>query len=342
MNQPASSHRPRRITRAIAFLEYLAPAWFALVMGWSGLSLAWLRASDVLGESALGVGLVSAIFALFVFVLLCLSCILRLTFHPKAVAADLRHPVRHAFMATLPLSILLLVGIGVTLFWNTSDTLDTALRVVWVMGSILELATSVWVIARWLNPADKGGLQWAAFTPVFFIPIIGNVIAPLAGVTIGLEAWSMAQFGIGLLMWPVLQTLLIIRFIQVGPLPARISPSIFIILVAPSIIGLCFLQLEAPQNLAWISWGIGVFSLALSLTQIHTIFAQPFGLSHWAMSFPMAAFTTLTLRMSQQLGGAWLQWPATLLLAVTSLLILGLTLNSWRGLRHGHLLVPEQ
>jgi hypothetical protein len=30
-----------------------------------------------------------------------------------------------------------------------------------------------------------------------------------------------------------------------------------------------------------------------------------------------------------------------LLLAVTSLLILGLTLGTWRGLRHGQLLVPE-
>ncbi len=30
------------------------------------------------------------------------------------------------------------------------------------------------------------------------------------------------------------------------------------------------------------------------------------------------------------------------LLAVTSLLILGLTLSTWRGLRHGHLLVAEK
>ena len=41
-------------------------------------------------------------------------------------------------------------------------------------------------------------------------------------------------------------------------------------------------------------------------------------------------------------GGAWLELPATLLLAVTSLLILGLTLGTWRGLRHGHLLVPDK
>ena len=171
---------------------------------------------------------------------------------------------------------------------------------------------------------------------------IGNVLAPLAGVTIGLESWATAQFGIGLLLWPVLQTMLLIRMVQAGPLAARLSPSIFITMVAPSIIGLCFLQFDAPLSLAWGSWGIGLFFLALSLTQIHIILEQPFGLPHWAMSFPMAAFTTLSLRMSQEQGGAWLELPATLLLAVTSLLILGLTLGTWRGLRHGHLLVPDK
>jgi tellurite resistance protein len=50
----------------------------------------------------------------------------------------------------------------------------------------------------------------------------------------------------------------------------------------------------------------------------------------------------LTLRMTHAPGGAWLQIPATLLLAITSLLILSLTLSTWRGLRHGHLLVAEK
>ena len=84
-----------------------------MVMGWCGLSQAWLRATDVFGDTALGLALVGSLFALFVFVLLCISCVLRLTFHPNAVAADMRHPVRHAFMATLPLSIMLRISVSV-------------------------------------------------------------------------------------------------------------------------------------------------------------------------------------------------------------------------------------
>lgn len=330
------------MTRMVALLEYLAPAWFAMVMGWCGLSQAWLRAADVFGDTALGIGLVGAIFSLTAFVLLCLASVIRLQAHPNAVAADMRHPVRHAFMATLPISILLLASIGIQLFWGTSRTLDSALTFVWCVGSVLEIAATVWVLGRWLNSADQGGIQWATFTPVFFIPVVGNVLAPLGGVTIGLETWATAQFGIGLFLWPILQTLLFVRLAQAGPLPARMAPTWFITLVPPSITGLCLMMLGAPSVLVWGMWGIGAFFFGLVLTQLATIREQPFGLPHWGMSFPMAAFTTLTLRLSQESGGAWLQLPATLLLAATSLLILGLTLNTWHGLRHGHLLVPEK
>jgi tellurite resistance protein TehA-like permease len=60
------------------------------------------------------------------------------------------------------------------------------------------------------------------------------------------------------------------------------------------------------------------------------------------MTFPMGAITTLTLRLSHEPGGTWLTVPATLLLALTSLLVLGLTVGTWQGLRKGHLLIAEK
>jgi tellurite resistance protein len=342
MNTTTSTHRPTRITRAIALLEYLAPAWFAMVMGWCGLSQAWLRATDIFGDMAFGLGLVGAAFSLIVFVLLCIACVIRLSAHPHAVAADLRHPVRHAFMATLPISILLLVSLGIQLFWGTSSTLNTLLTFAWCVGSILEIAATVWVVGRWLNSTENGGFQWATFTPVFFIPVVGNVLAPIGGVPIGLETWATAQFGVGLFFWPILQAMLFVRMTQAGPLPARMAPTWFIALVPPSLIGLSLLQLNAPIAVVWAIWGIGAFFLALVLTKVHTIREHAFGMPYWATSFPSAAFTTFTLRMSHEPGGAWLELPATVMLALTSLLILGLTLQTWRGLRHGHLLVAEK
>jgi tellurite resistance protein len=177
---------------------------------------------------------------------------------------------------------------------------------------------------------------------VFFIPVVGNVLAPLGGVPIGLEAWATAQFGIGIFLWLVLQTLMFVRLAQAGPLPARLAPSWFITLVPPSIGGLSLLQLNAPLTLVWMMWGIATFFLMLVMTQVAIIREQPFSMAKWGMSFPLAAFTSLTLRLTHEPSGAWLQVPATLLLATTSLVILGLTLRTWQGLRHGHLLVAEK
>ena len=56
------------------------------------------------------------------------------------------------------------------------------------------------------------------------------------------------------------------------------------------------------------------------------------------MSFPLAAFTALTLRLMPE---GPLAMAGVALLAATSLLIAALALATVRGLRQGSLLVPE-
>lgn len=243
--------------RAVARLAHLAPSWFVVVMGWCGLAQAWLRAEGLLGEWALGAGLVAAAFALVVFGLLGLACIVRLQVHPDAVHADLLHPVRHAFMAALPISMLLLASLGVHLFGGTDATLDMMLIVVWLMGSVLQLWSTWWVLARWLRAKESRGLMWQHFTPVLFIPVVGNVLAPIGGVPLGLGAWATAQFGVGLFLWPVLVALLVVRMVEAGPLPARMAPTLFVSLAPPSLVGLSLLTLHAPNDAVWAVWGMG-------------------------------------------------------------------------------------
>jgi tellurite resistance protein len=329
------------IARIGAPLEHLFPAWFALVMGWTGLAQAWLRGSDLLGDMALGLALVAGGFAALIFCLLCLASVWRVKLHLHAVIKDLQHPIRHAFMATFPVSVILLAALGASLFQDTHPTLELGLAWFWCAGSLLEFVATVWVISRWLRPQAEGGLQWSALTPALFIPVVGNVLAPLGGVPLGFESWATAQFGIGLLLWPILQTLLFVRWGQVGPLPAKLSPTLFICVAPPSAVGLSLLVMQAPAPLAWAAWGMALFFLALTLTQLGPMRAQPFGMSFWGMSFPLAAFSALTLRLASTAEGAWLQLPALGMLALTSLVILGLTLGTWRGLRNGRLLVAD-
>jgi tellurite resistance protein len=69
--------------------------------------------------------------------------------------------------------------------------------------------------------------------------------------------------------------------------------------------------------------------------------SQPFALPFWGLSFPLAAFSALSLQLANTPAYGWLQAPALVALAVASLVILGLVLGTLRGLRNGSLLAPE-
>lgn len=348
-------------------LKFLMPGWFSVVMGLSGLALAWLASGAALGESATGVSLVVGGAALVVGLGLAVLSAVRVSRYPAAFAEDLRHPVRHAFVAALPVAVLLLCAHATGLGFS-----DGWLDGFWWAGSLGQLWATVWVLKRWLvaaaaTPAPAAvpaGLQglvdgaivspaaakppvptsapfWPSVTPVLLIPVVGNVVAPLAGQALGHTVWSMAQFGVGLLLWPVVLTLLLVRRAAQGPLPERLMPTWFITIAPPSVIGVVLLQAQAPLSLVAACWGMAVFFVLWAGSVAQQAVQQPFSLTFWAASFPLAAFTTLTLKLSAAVGSSGMQWVGTLLLALTSLVVFGLCLATVRGLRDGSLLAPE-
>jgi len=327
------------------------PGWFSLVMGLCGLSLAWHRATPLLGEMAEGLALVAGLVALGVFVVLLVASWLRLSRYPAALADDLKHPVRHAFVAAFPVSLLLLATVGVAL-GGVGNELAILWRVLWWAGSLSQLWATLWVLGRWLTPSAPGSTAgntglWPSVTPVLLIPVVGNVLAPLAGVPLGHGGWAAAQFGIGAFFWPVALALILARRIAHSPVPERVLPAWMITVAPPAVIGLVLAQLaergQAPLAAAQALWGIALFFLLWVLPVLKRAVTQPFGIPFWALSFPLAAFTTLTLRLLELQGGpgGLMQTAAVLLLAATSMVVLWLGFATVRGLRDGSLLAPE-
>ena len=331
-------------------LKFLMPGWFSLVMGLCGLSLAWHRAGPVLGEMADGFALVTGLLALGVFVVLLVASLLRASRYPAALAEDLRHPVRHAFVAAFPVSLLLLATVGVAL-GGVVGPLTPLWRALWWAGSLGQLWATLWVLGRWLAPtagASPGNTGlWPSVTPVLLIAVVGNVLAPLAGGPLGHGGWAAAQFGIGAFFWPVALALMLARRLAHSPLPDRILPAWFITVAPPAVIGLVVAQMaEQGQASLWAVqalWGIALFFMLWVAPVLKRAIAQPFGIPFWALSFPLAAFTTLTLRLHGLQGGpgGLLQTAAVLLLASTSMVVLWLGFATVRGLRDGSLLAPE-
>jgi len=328
-------------------LKFLMPGWFAIVMGLCGLSLAWYRAQGLMGEMAAVFSLLAGLLALVVAVVLLAASLTRWQRYPQALAEDLKHPVRHAFVAAIPVSLLLLSAVGVA-HDGASGDLNLAWQALWWVGSLTQLWATVWVLGRWLAPvalvpagANPGGL-WPSVTPVLLIPVVGNVVVPLAGLPLGHELWSMAQFGIGAFLWPIVIGLVLVRRLAHSPLPDRILPAWFITIAPPSVIGVVLMQMQAPLELTLGLWGVALFFLVWLLPVLRRIVTQPFSIAFWGLSFPLAALATLTLLISEAMPGhGLLQTLGVLLLAASSIVIIWLCFATVRGLRDGTLLAPE-
>ncbi|TSE21018.1 Tellurite resistance protein TehA [Tepidimonas alkaliphilus] len=321
-------------------LKFLHPGWFTLVMGLAGLALAWHAAGGVLGPWAEGVALTVGALAAAVWLALLLASLWRWQRHPAAVTEDLRHPVRHGFVAAMPVGLLLLAT-----WLQAFELIPPVAQALWWAGSIGQLSVTVWVLGRWLAPtvphAPDAQSLWNGVTPVLYIPVVGNVVAPLAGVGFGHELWSAVHFGIGMFFWPVVFTLLVARRLAHGPMPPRLQPTWFISLAPAAVGGLGALRFGWPLGVAAAFWGLGLFMLLWVGTQARRYFSQPFALPFWAVSFPLAAFTSLTFKLAAALGHPGLQLAALALLALASVVIVTLTLATLKGLRDGTLLAPE-
>ena len=315
-------------------LKYLAPNWFTIVMGLSGLSLAWARAAPILGDMAGAGAVVLAGLAALMFAVLLLFSVLRAQHYGAALAADFKHPVRHAFVTTVPISLILLATAAVSVIG-----VEPWVAFLWWAGSLAQFAVTVWAVGRWLSADKAHALGWPAVTPGLFLPVVGNVLAPLAGVALGAPAWSAAQFGVGVLLWPVVLALLVVRIATQGVWAERLLPLTFITVAPPAVIGSGVLMLGGPVVLAWMCWGVALFFVLWSGHLMRRMLAQPFSIAFWAMGFPLAAFAALTLRLAMQHPG--MQLLGMLTLAVASLLVVLLSIATWKGWRDGSLLQPE-
>lgn len=317
--------------RAPASLEHLGLTWFIPVMGLSGLSLAWRQAAPLFGDSGLLVSqLIGAFAALWFVVLLGLTAV-RLLRWPHLAHHKWMHPVRYVFIATIPVSMILLATVGVSLtgvapHWN----------VLWQIGAAAQAALTVAVLVRWVRMHTA---RWVGVTPGLLIPVVGNVLVPLAGVALGHADWAWAQAMLGIALWPVVLVLLVLRVQRLGWWPDRLRPSVFVLIAPPSVIGVDLIVWQAGAVPAMVCWSLALTFVLWAMSQLPKCFDQPFGMGMWSLSFPLAAFASLSLRVGQ---AGWLpQWLGLVALVLASVVITALVRWTFWGLRSGDLLQPE-
>lgn len=319
MNTPASS------------LRYLPLAFFSVVMGLCGFSLALQRAGELFGFGFLP-GYTVAWFALGVYGLLFAAYAIKLSRHSAEVLKELRHPVKLSFLPAISISLLLL---GVA--FNGID--GDFSRVLILMGLPLQLAATLFVISRWIN-LDHYEVHHA--NPAWFIPPVGNILVPVAVVPLGMVETGWFFFSIGVVFWLVLMTIVLYRMIFHAPLAEKLLPTYVILLAPPAVGFLGYMRLAGGlDGFAHVLFHFGLFIVLLLLTLLPRFVRLRFSLTWWAYSFPTAAFTLVSLTMFRLNGNLFFYGLSLVMFSFVCLLIpilVGLTL---RGLMRGQILVED-
>jgi tellurite resistance protein len=312
-------------------LQFFPISWFAVVMGMAGYSIAWSRA-EKLFALPVAVSPVLLVVTTGLFMLIFALYGMKIRRYSEDVRAELTHPVKIAFLPTISISMILLS----IAFLPLGKSLSLAL---WGLGSGLHFVFTLYVLSSWMH---KTTFDIKHLNPAWFIPVVGNILVPIAGVHHGMVELSWFFFSIGLFFWPILTAIIFYRLIFHQSLPERLMPTLFIFIAPPAVALLSWFNLTAAVgHLGNIFYYIAVFFFLLLLSQLNIFLRLKFFLSWWAYSFPIAALTIATLLMAKESGKAFFAWSGAVLLAFLTVVIGVLIARTIQAMRQRTICVDE-
>ena len=323
------------------------PAWYGSVMGTGALALTsqsetwaapWL---NWLAGAALALASVLA-------VVLLPRYLRRWTDRP-ALSAELADPAHGAMLATLPAGVLVLA----TAWGRVGPELVPDTVALWLAGILLVAGTALAVTfgIAWSAAVLRGSVGLEGVNGGWLIPPVMNLLVPVALAPViaanpAAAPWlllvGLAFYGVGVLLFVAMLTLLIGRLALRAPLPPAMAPSLWIPLAPAGMVGLGLLRLIQSARTAGVdgvdgSWpGVAVASMgigfglwwalfaAVELRRIRTAGGPPVHPGWWGFVFPIgamalsiAAVGTATDLLGVQVLGA----AATLALTAVWLLV---------------------
>jgi tellurite resistance protein len=311
-------------------IKYFPVSFFAMVMGLAGLSIAWHKAEQVFSLQLAMSGALLA-FAATAFGVLALLYGLKLLRFRPSVAKELAHPIQLNFFPAISISLLLL---GIATLQHSPGLAG----VLWVAGTTLHLLLTLYILGVWVHQEH---FEIHQINPAWFIPVVGNMLVPIAGVPLGFPEISWFFFSVGVLFWLLLFAIILYRMLFHQPLPERLMPTLFILIAPPAVGFIAYVQLAGELDaLARLLYYPGLFLTLLLATQAPRFLRLNFYLSWWAYSFPLAAMATATLimfQLTQVTAFAAIGW---LLLSTVSLMVVYLLYRTARAVAGGHICIP--
>jgi tellurite resistance protein len=305
---------------------------FATVMGLAGLTIATQKAEHLLGWehtlSLLFLGL-----SVLVYVLVFIGYAIKIVRYPQAVTHEFNHPIRLSFFPASSIGLILLSIATLPL------SADTAFYM-WAIGSAVQLVFTLVILSNWMHHEQ---FQIGHSNPAWFIPIVGNILVPIAGVELGYIEVSWFFYSVGLMMWLPLLAVLLNRFFFHPMMPAKLLPTLFILIAPPAVGFISWVKLHGGNidDMARILYYFALFTTLMMIPQFKYFAKVQFALPWWAYSFPVAAITIATMVMQEKVGGIFFDIAVPALYATLVLLMIILVIKTIQAMLGGKICVPE-
>jgi tellurite resistance protein len=259
------------------------PNRFGIPLGLAGLATAWHAAGAKLGTSP---AIPDAIDILAAVVLLTVSWIYAAQ-GSRRMLTDLRDPMQSPFLAVPSITAMMLAA-------ALASVAFTAGRVLVVVFLAITIAVGGWLGGQWIT----GDTDQASVHPGYYLPTVaGGLVGVITLMQVHLRGLAEAAFGLGILSWLLLGSVVLSRLITAKTMPAALQPVTAIELAPPALAGVAWFAL-AGRGVNLVAYAIGGYLVLMALVQVRLVpvyLKLRFSPGFWAFTFSYAIFMTCAL-----------------------------------------------
>jgi tellurite resistance protein len=260
---------------------------FGVPFGLAGLGGSWLTIAGY-GHTSTGVGNTILALAAAVWLVILLAYVRSVVRDRSTVVRDLLDPVTAPFAALVVITPMLLSAEGV---YPHAHTAGRALLDVFLVLTVL---LGAWFTGQWIY----GPMDLDKFHPGFFLPTVaGGLVAAACAAEVGEHRLAETMFGLGMICWLVLGSIIMGRLLFRPLLPAALLPTLAIEVAPAAVASLAYFAIHGDRIDSVVAF-LGGYGLLMVLAQMRLLPAYArlhFMPSTWAFTFSWAAVASVAM-----------------------------------------------
>lgn len=312
-------------------LKFFPIMMFAIVMGLAGLTIVFQKANEILGIASI-FGNILAVITTVVFIVISSIYLLKMSRYMGAVKKEFAHPIRINFFPATAISLLLIAGV-----YHPIN--HTVAYYSLILGMIMQTFFTFYIISFWINQ----NLELQHSNPAWFIPIVGNVLVPVAGAGMIDTNILMYYFAIGMFFWIILTSILINRIIFHHQLAQKFMPTLFIFIAPPAIGFIAYVKMNGGDfdMFASFLYNLALFFTFLIFFMYKNFIGLKFFISWWAFTFPLTAITIASMLAFKMTNIVIYKYFAYLFMIVACIVILLVAITTVKSMLKGKVCIQE-